>query len=101
MIRRPPRSTLFPYTTLFRADADRVLDRSRNVLEALIARGMACRIVQQLEAVDIGHDERDIRFRDRRVAPEPFDQAGRRAAIAEPGQRIMRRQDLEPVIGAL
>src|SRR5947207_3465671 len=31
MIRRPPRSTLFPYTTLFRslahADADRRLDR--------------------------------------------------------------------------
>src|SRR2546426_2488875 len=23
MIRRPPRSTLFPYTTLFRSDADR------------------------------------------------------------------------------
>src|SRR3712207_6991314 len=31
MIRRPPRSTLFPYTTLFRSDrqirADRLLDR--------------------------------------------------------------------------
>src|SRR3989442_4817957 len=25
MIRRPPRSTLFPYTTLFRSDARRVL----------------------------------------------------------------------------
>src|SRR5689334_24470838 len=25
MIRRPPRSTLFPYTTLFRSDADRRL----------------------------------------------------------------------------
>src|SRR5687768_17808961 len=25
MIRRPPRSTLFPYTTLFRSQADRVL----------------------------------------------------------------------------
>src|SRR3712207_8807494 len=30
MIRRPPRSTLFPYTTLFRSDADR-LDRGRGV----------------------------------------------------------------------
>src|SRR3712207_8178289 len=28
MIRRPPRSTLFPYTTLFRSDQDRV-DRGR------------------------------------------------------------------------
>src|SRR5258707_9336989 len=27
MIRRPPRSTLFPYTTLFRSHAARTLDR--------------------------------------------------------------------------
>src|SRR5256885_13031150 len=27
MIRRPPRSTLFPYTTLFRSDAERALMR--------------------------------------------------------------------------
>src|SRR3712207_7901721 len=27
MIRRPPRSTLFPYTTLFRSEVDQVLDR--------------------------------------------------------------------------
>src|SRR2546430_12436191 len=26
MIRRPPRSTLFPYTTLFRSDTDRIMD---------------------------------------------------------------------------
>src|SRR3712207_8490514 len=26
MIRRPPRSTLFPYTTLFRSDPERVLE---------------------------------------------------------------------------
>src|SRR5258705_9700909 len=29
MIRRPPRSTLFPYTTLFRSAADRKDDRRR------------------------------------------------------------------------
>src|SRR5690242_20824949 len=28
MIRRPPRSTLFPYTTLFRSGEDRVVDES-------------------------------------------------------------------------
>src|SRR3712207_7734171 len=27
MIRRPPRSTLFPYTTLFRSAADHIADR--------------------------------------------------------------------------
>src|SRR3989449_3467701 len=29
MIRRPPRSTLFPYTTLFRSDGDEVRERWR------------------------------------------------------------------------
>src|SRR2546430_7143023 len=29
MIRRPPRSTLFPYTTLFRSETDRPLARLR------------------------------------------------------------------------
>src|SRR2546430_6548824 len=28
MIRRPPRSTLFPYTTLFRSDCNRTVPRS-------------------------------------------------------------------------
>src|SRR5260370_13048175 len=31
MIRRPPRSTLFPYTTLFRSRADRLRDRQLGV----------------------------------------------------------------------
>src|SRR5690348_17955202 len=36
MIRRPPRSTLFPYTTLFRSDiAGRVLERERHLQEIL------------------------------------------------------------------
>src|SRR3712207_8565476 len=30
MIRRPPRSTLFPYTTLFRSEADAVHVRARH-----------------------------------------------------------------------
>src|SRR3990167_8417839 len=39
MIRRPPRSTLFPYTTLFRSDAGRhhVLVRLVELLEQLVA----------------------------------------------------------------
>src|SRR3712207_8269246 len=33
MIRRPPRSTLFPYTTLFRSDAaDHVVQRDENAM---------------------------------------------------------------------
>src|SRR3712207_7824223 len=36
MIRRPPRSTLFPYTTLFRSEAPR---ERRRLLELLLAAG--------------------------------------------------------------
>src|SRR5258705_3845053 len=35
MIRRPPRSTLFPYTTLFRSDVDiRAASRTENIVLA-------------------------------------------------------------------
>src|SRR3712207_6929920 len=37
MIRRPPRSTLFPYTTLFRSGRLRALDRDRQQAGALLA----------------------------------------------------------------
>src|SRR5271163_5084790 len=42
MIRRPPRSTLFPYTTLFRSGAQqRVFDRAhRSVIGIVEARGV-------------------------------------------------------------
>src|SRR2546430_10265567 len=35
MIRRPPRSTLFPYTTLFRSDADQVFLSNRRPFGAI------------------------------------------------------------------
>ena len=36
MIRRPPRSKLFPYTTLFRSDPDgRILSNIKQIVEAL------------------------------------------------------------------
>ena len=31
MIRRPPRSTLFPYTALFRSETERLLRRQTNI----------------------------------------------------------------------
>jgi len=39
MIRRPPRSTLFPYTTLFRSDLDDDLDVQRLFAESSAAFG--------------------------------------------------------------
>src|SRR5260370_19432216 len=35
MIRRPPRSTLFPYTTLFRSDRPGTAERARHALRSL------------------------------------------------------------------
>src|SRR5256885_1970642 len=37
MIRRPPRSTLFPYTTLFRSKVDRGLDAALAAVDAFVA----------------------------------------------------------------
>src|SRR3712207_8397982 len=52
MIRRPPRSTLFPYTTLFRSEA---LDRGERRLQARVA-ALALQGVQQrrLLPADVG-----------------------------------------------
>src|SRR5258708_15411840 len=44
MIRRPPRSTLFPYTTLFRSDIGVIerIGRILVVLERLAAKSLGC-----------------------------------------------------------
>src|SRR6266516_8128695 len=39
MIRRPPRSTLFPYTTLFRSAAEPVGGRGHGIVERLVGIG--------------------------------------------------------------
>src|SRR3712207_7735274 len=50
MIRRPPRSTLFPYTTLFRSEAI-AADRSGDVLETYPANLHKSWIVNELKTV--------------------------------------------------
>src|SRR5258708_29610271 len=63
MIRRPPRSTLFPYTTLFRS-----LDEQRDVLGP--GQGVAIEIVAPAEQDDVrlrlGVREDDERILDRK-----------------------------------
>src|SRR3712207_8666351 len=41
MIRRPPRSTLFPDTTLFRSEAERLVEEGRRHRDAIVAEGQA------------------------------------------------------------
>src|SRR2546430_5367192 len=59
MIRRPPRSTLFPYTTLFRS----LLGRDRAVLELLYAAGLRVSELTGLNLVDVEQKERILRVR--------------------------------------
>src|SRR3712207_7253461 len=64
MIRRPPRSTLFPYTTLFRSE-DRGRDRGRGVDDGEHRRrddvriaGAARRLVAEVHRVRLADGER-------------------------------------------
>src|SRR2546426_5451148 len=81
MIRRPPRSTLFPYTTLFRSDRRAILEDEGEVatdrhaarllqLDDLAAAGVADFLVLD-EIQDLGGDERRhaLTPRDRRPSP--------------------------------
>src|SRR3712207_8442409 len=52
MIRRPPRSTLFPYTTLFRSDAPAVIEGASG--EAISFRSLLSDAVRWLEPLGPG-----------------------------------------------
>src|SRR5258706_7996820 len=60
MIRRPPRSTLFPYTTLFRSPDSRIgLRRSRAKTRGhLHGGGDACNLVRWLRRFQAGFNEK-------------------------------------------
>src|SRR5256885_14598760 len=75
MIRRPPRSTLFPYTTLFRSDVGIVGldmgdtsvgrpvvdDQDPEVLDRLTLEGPEA-LIEETEAVVVQDDDRDLRW---------------------------------------
>src|SRR5256885_15709061 len=83
MIRRPPRSTLFPYTTLFRSDAsagqDRPVDVGEDRRTAIAERRMI--ELDELSRADLGCGKReckgtvDVRRRDQLHALERLDPA--------------------------
>src|SRR5689334_23925816 len=52
MIRRPPRSTLFPYTTLFRSREDRAADVLRPELARAGLAGQLGELARQLQQAD-------------------------------------------------
>src|SRR3989475_5747235 len=73
MIRRPPRSTLFPYTTLFRSDTDRVLLTLRNALQhvELASENLRLRAVVHAEYEIVGSSRgvKQVIERIEKVAP--------------------------------
>src|SRR2546422_9328411 len=90
MIRRPPRSTLFPYTTLFRSRPDEtIVERLRF--------GAALRL-----------DHRGVRSRERRDRRDPVPEARLEANLLSRPDRVRRRaqrdelqQLVEPRVGAI
>src|SRR5260221_9681319 len=65
MIRRPPRSTLFPYTTLFRSMSYGRMEESEKRLREEVKR-----LMKQAEAVDEEEDKRYGRDRHGEELPE-------------------------------
>src|SRR5687768_819337 len=104
MIRRPPRSTLFPYTTLFRSPAPAPESLRRLSARAMRARG-SWHVAAEL-AVTIGEDvaeertlllrviERDVRVR-QRVKPFLRHVPLRRVVVRSPEHGHGERFDVE------
>src|SRR3712207_7136236 len=67
MIRRPPRSTLFPYTTLFRSEADAVLGQARDRQRAGHRPGRHHQhVVGQVELLALDRGDPRLPLRDRK-----------------------------------
>src|SRR3712207_8793242 len=62
MIRRPPRSTLFPYTTLFRSRALRPLSGPEDIRMPFEAQSVAGRIPPRRDMQDDGRPDDDYRI---------------------------------------
>src|SRR3712207_8291932 len=94
MIRRPPRSTLFPYTTLFRSGrdlqergcrrvVDEVLDAGVNELAPVIGRKAACRVLGRSRATHYRHrDPRPAAERKQRRSEEQTSELQSRQYLA-------------------
>src|SRR5258708_24349181 len=77
MIRRPPRSTLFPYTTLFRSLAGlRMFPRGGSAIDAGVAAGIALNVLER-HLTDFGGVAPIIVFRPGMAGPESIDGLGR------------------------
>src|SRR2546422_5698895 len=84
MIRRPPRSTLFPYTTLFRS-AEVLEERRKDAEDVRGGRGGPSQHERGIERGDVHVEDgpRDALLADRGVAaPDRRDRSGQRYRVA-------------------
>src|SRR2546426_7888912 len=114
MIRRPPRSTLFPYTTLFRSvveepapglrpelvPRDLVLDETRRP-EAVVAEGFGeepARAVEDVHAAPVDElEDPDLRVAEAHARLErPVHVLGRRHALLDEAHRLVHEERLHP-----
>src|SRR5688572_31587905 len=58
MIRRPPRSTLFPYTTLFRSVGTKIANGVNATLRILVANALGIVILADPVLLEIGEEDR-------------------------------------------
>src|SRR5687768_17925543 len=62
MIRRPPRSTLFPYTTLFRSDADAEKDARDFLINQATPQGIGYTLTDEAARILNGKDRKSTRL---------------------------------------
>src|SRR3712207_8859644 len=66
MIRRPPRSTLFPYTTLFRSEQHQAVGRAQQGVELVVDLGLAAGAHLVVAALELearaGQDRKSTRL---------------------------------------
>src|SRR3712207_8178841 len=101
MIRRPPRSTLFPYTTLFRSQPAQLeaLLRSRVVVDALVRRHgdrhQHDLVEPELDERLLGHDQVPRVRRVERPAEDPDPRSEEHTSELQSRQYIVCRLLLE------
>src|SRR3712207_8425434 len=92
MIRRPPRSTLFPYTTLFRSHRPDAADDQR---ERRLEPGLVARRLQDRVHLGPGRQRRDLRHERRRIRPDATDRSEEHTSELQSRQYLVWRLLLE------
>src|SRR3712207_6027532 len=98
MIRRPPRSTLFPYTTLFRSLIEDAVQSTKAAVEEGIVPGGGVALLNAqvaLDKVDLDGDEATGAAIVRRAVEEPLKQIALNAGL-EGGVIVEKVRALDP-----